>query len=116
MPARMSGLSMRWPKSCAGPLTTTRCGSQRMMRAPIDTSLSVKNSRLSNIFSKISTVPNDCVATVTAIDVRSAGNAGHGPSSIFAMCPPRSSWTTSCWSGGHVHARVPHLDAARRAA
>ena len=27
--------------------------------------------------------PRACVATATAIDVRSAGNAGHGPSSIF---------------------------------
>ena len=43
------------------------------------TSLSVKTSRFSNIFSKISTVPSDCVASASAIDVRSAGNAGHGP-------------------------------------
>ena len=71
-----------------------------MIRAPIATSLSVKKSRLSNIFSKISTVPNACVATVTAIDVRSAGNAGHGPSSIFGIVPPRSSSTTSCCRGG----------------
>ena len=62
-----------------------------MIRAPIETSLSTKNRRLSNIFSKISTVPRACVATVTAIDVRSAGNAGHGPSSIFGIWPPRSS-------------------------
>ena len=41
------------PTSCAGPVTTARCGSQRMIRAPIDTSLSVKNSRFSNIFSNI---------------------------------------------------------------
>ena len=66
------------------------------MRAPIDTSLSVKNSRFSNIFSNMSTVPNACVATVTAIDVRSDGNAGQGPSSIFGTMPPRSSSTISC--------------------
>ena len=62
-----------------------------MIRAPIETSLSTKNRRLSNIFSKISTVPRACVATVTAIEVRSAGNAGQGPSSIFGIWPPRSS-------------------------
>ncbi len=56
-----------------------------MIRAPIITSLSTKNRRLSNIFSKISTVPNACVATVRAMEVRSAGNAGQGPSSIFGM-------------------------------
>ena len=62
-----------------------------MIRAPIETSLSVKNSRFSNIFSKRSTVPRAWVATVSAIDVQSDGNAGHGPSSIFGMCPPMSS-------------------------
>ena len=67
-------------------MTTARCGSQRMIRAPIATSLSTKKRRLSNIFSKTSTVPCACVATTTAIDVRSAGNAGHGPSSIFGIC------------------------------
>ena len=56
----------------------------------------MKNSRFSNIFSNMSTVPNACVATVTAIDVRSDGNAGHGPSSIFGIIPPRSSCTISC--------------------
>ena len=62
-----------------------------MIRAPIETSLSVKNRRFSNIFSKRSTVPRACVATVSAIDVQSDGKAGHGPSSIFGMCPPMSS-------------------------
>src|SRR5438067_24090 len=71
-----------------------------MIRAPIETSLSTKKRRLSNIFSKISTVPRACVATTTAIDVRSAGNAGHGPSSTFGIAPPRSSTIASCWSGG----------------
>src|SRR3954447_12810281 len=100
MPARMSGLSIRCPTSCAGPVTTARCGSQRMMRAPIEPSLSVKNRRVSNIFSNIRTVPNACVATVTAIEVRSDGNAGHGPSSIFGIAPPRSSCTINCWRAG----------------
>ena len=35
-----------------------------MIRAPMETSLSTKNSRLSNIFSKISTVPRAWVATI----------------------------------------------------
>ena len=91
-------------------MTTARCGSQRMIRAPIETSLSTKNSRLSNIFSKISTVPRACVATITAIEVRSAGNAGHGPSSIFGIWPPRSSWITSSWLGRHAQARALDLD------
>ena len=83
IPARMSGLSMRWPRSFDGPVTTARCGSQRMMRAPMLTSLSVKNRRFSNIFSNMSIVPVAWVATVRATEVRSDGNAGHGPSSIF---------------------------------
>ena len=91
---------MRWPRSFAGPVTTARCGSQRMMRAPIETSLSVKNSRFSNIFSKRSTVPRAWVATVSAIEVQSDGNAGQGPSSIFGMCPPMSSSTWSFCPGG----------------
>ena len=83
-----------------GPVTTTRCGSQRMIRAPIETSLSTKNRRLSNIFSKIRIVPRAWVATMTAIEVMSAGNAGHGPSSIFGIAPPRSSRIASSWPGG----------------
>ena len=85
MPARMSGLSRRWAYSRAGPVTTARCGSQRMIRAPMETSLSTKKSRLSNIFSKMRTVPCDCVAQVSAIEVRSAGNAGQTPLSIFGI-------------------------------
>src|SRR6266508_1254829 len=57
MPARMSGDSIRSPNRREGPDTTARCGSQRMIRAPIPTSLSTKNSRFSYIFSKIITVP-----------------------------------------------------------
>ena len=56
-----------------------------MIRAPMPTSLSTKNSRFSNIFSKMSTVPRAWVATASAIDVRSAGKAGQGPSSIFGI-------------------------------
>ena len=70
-----------------------------MIRAPIETSLSVNTSRFSNIFSKISTVPVAWVATATAIDVRSAGNIGHGPSSIFGIWSCRSSTIRSGWSG-----------------
>ena len=64
------------------------------------TSLSTKNRRFSNIFSKMRIVPLACVATASAIDVRSAGNAGHGPSSIFGIWSPRSSCTCSSWPGG----------------
>src|SRR6266704_279187 len=100
MPARMSGDSIRSPYRREGPDTTARCGSQRMIRAPIPTSLSTKNSRFSYIFSKIITVPRAWVAIASAIEVRSAGNAGHGPSSTLGMAAPRSSWTTSSWSRG----------------
>ena len=77
-----------------------------MIRAPIDTSLSVKNRRFSNIFSKISTVPVAWVATATAIDVRSAGNIGHGPSSIFGIWACTSSTIVSVWPGG-TRTRLP---------
>ena len=110
MPARMSGLSSRWPKSFAGPVMTARCGSQRMIRAPIETSLSTKNSRLSNIFSKTSTVPVACVAATTAIEVRSAGNAGQMPLSSFGICPPRSSTTASFWPGRTRSVDAPDLE------
>ena len=64
-------------------MTIARCGSQIVISAPIEISLSTKNRRFSNIFSKIRTEPSACVASATTIDVRSAGKAGHGPSSIF---------------------------------
>ena len=83
MPARMSGEERRAPRSRRGPMTIARCGSQIVISAPIEISLSTKNRRFSNIFSKISTEPSDCVASATAIEVRSAGNAGHGPSSTL---------------------------------
>jgi hypothetical protein len=34
------------------------------------------------------------------MDVRSAGKAGHGPSSIFGICEPMSSFTVSSWAPG----------------
>ena len=83
MPARMSGEDRRAPRSRRGPITIARCGSQIVISAPIEISLSTKNRRFSNIFSKIRTEPSDCVASATAIEVRSAGKAGHGPSSTL---------------------------------
>ena len=77
MPARMSGLPGR-AAQLAGPETTARWGSQRTIRAPMPMSLSTKNMRLSNIFSKIRTVPSAWVAITMAIDIRSAGKAGPG--------------------------------------
>ncbi len=70
------------------------------MRAPIAISLSTKNIRDSNIFSCIRITPSHCVAVTIAIDIRSAGNAGHGWSSSFGTWPPRSSRIFSvCWAG-----------------
>jgi hypothetical protein len=87
-------------QAARGPLTTTRWGSHRMRRAPIDCRRSTKNRRDSNIFSKISTVPSDWVAATTAIDVRSAGKPGHGASSILGMAPPRSGVHPQLWPPG----------------
>ncbi len=100
MPARMSGEDSRSPRSRAGPVTIARCGSQSTMSAPIDTSLSVKIMRFSNIHSWTRTEPLHCVASAIAIEVRSAGNAGHGPSWIFALNSPTSRWAMRLWSPG----------------
>ncbi len=56
-----------------------------MIDAPISTSLSTKNRRFSNIHSWIITEPSAWVASASATLVRSAGNAGHGPSWTFGM-------------------------------
>ena len=77
MPARMSGLLMWIACSRDGPATRTRCGSHCTMCAPISIRRSTKYMRLSNIFSKNSTLPRACVARTIAI-VRSDGNAGQG--------------------------------------
>ena len=50
--------------------------------------------------------------TVTAIEVRSAGNAGQMPLSIFGIWPPKSSSTCRFWPAGTrtVRVRDLHLD------
>ena len=97
---------MRPPYSREGPETIARCGSQRMIRAPMSTSLSTKKRRFSNIFSKIRIVPLAWVATASAIEVRSAGKDGQGPSSIFGIWSPRSFVIASSWPGG-TRSEVP---------
>ena len=57
------------------------------MRAPMESSLSTKNMRPSNIFSKMITVPVAWVATTMAMLMRSVGKPGHGLDSIFGMAP-----------------------------
>ncbi len=99
MPARMSGLSTRCPRRRAGPFTIARCGSHRVMSAPMSTSLSVKTSRFSNIHSWMSTEPEHCVASATAIDV-SRRERGQGPSCTFILCSPTSRLAMSCCSPG----------------
>ena len=84
-------------------MTIARCGSQSVMSAPISTSLSVKNMRFSNIHSWMSTEPSHCVASATAIDVRSAGNAGHGPSWTFALYSPTSRCDDQLLAAGDDH-------------
>ena len=55
-------------------------------------------------------MPVACVAATTAIEVRSAGNAGQMPLSIFGIWPPRSSTTPSVWPGRHAQGRRSHLE------
>ena len=75
------------------------------------TSLSTKNKRFSNIFSKISTRPSDWVASASAMLVRSAGNAGQGPSSILETSRPRRPHPQPL-AGGHDHVVAVELDPA----
>src|SRR5205809_1144391 len=98
MPALMSGLSTTPPRSADGPAMTARCGSHNTIRAPMPISLSTKKSRDSNSFSNTSTSPSHCEATTMAMDMRSAGNAGHGPSSSLGTWPPRSGRMRRSWS------------------
>ena len=58
---------------------------QIMIDAPIPTSLSQKYRRFSNIHSWIRTLPSAWVASASAMLVRSAGNAGQGPSWTLGM-------------------------------
>ena len=58
--------------------------------------------RFSNIHSWMSTEPLHWVARAMAIEVRSAGNAGHGPSWTLALYSPTSRWAMSCWSPGTI--------------
>ena len=60
----------------------------------------MKIRRFSNIHSWMRIEPAHCVASATAIDVRSAGNAGHGPSWTLDLYSPRSRETTSVWLAG----------------
>src|SRR5438128_97594 len=98
IPARMSGLSTTCPRSGDGPAITARWGSHSTMRAPMPISSSTKNRRDSNSFSNTNSRPSHCEATTIAIDIKSAGKAGHGPSSSFGTWPPRSGRMRRSWS------------------
>ena len=102
MPARMSGRIDPLAVQRRGPTTIARCGSQIVIDAPIITSLSTKNRRFSNIHSWIITEPWAWVASATATLVRSAGNAGHGPSCTFGVWSPLSLRITSSWLPGTI--------------
>jgi len=59
-----------------------------------------KNMRDSNIFSCMRMSPSHCVAVTIAMDIVSAGNAGHGWSSSFGTWPPMSDWICrDCFAG-----------------
>src|SRR5829696_2849419 len=81
-----------------------------MIRAPRLISLSTKKRRFSNIFSKINTVPWAWVATASAMEVRSAGKEGQGPSSIFGICDPTSSRITRSWPDSDEVRGIDFLD------
>ena len=101
-------------------MTTARCGSQSTMRAPIPISLSTKKRRLSNIFSKISTVPCVWVAT-TSRDAREVGGEGR-PDAVVDLrdgAAVRRATIRSSWSPGtksvvaaHLHADAQALEAS----
>ena len=67
--------------------------------------------RFSNIHSWMRTEPLHWVASAMAIEVRSAGNAGHGPSWTLALYSPTSRWATSCCSPGTMHVGAVELGA-----
>src|SRR5438552_2105309 len=52
--------------------------------------------------SKISRSPPHCARTTIAIVMRSAGKAGHGPSSNFGTCPPRSGRIRRSWPASTI--------------
>ena len=81
------------------------------MSAPIRTSLSVKIMRFSNIHSWMSAEPEHCVASATAIEVRSAGNAGQGPSWTVILCSPTSRDDDEVLAAGHDHVVAVELGA-----
>ena len=90
IPARISGDTIVEPrnlKRLPSPITVARCGSQRMIWAPISISLSTKNKRLSNIFWWISTLPTDCVATTRNTLSKSGVSPGQGASAMVMIEP-----------------------------
>src|SRR5690606_40763776 len=83
-PALISGEDMVVAFNCdlkSWPITTARCGSQRMILAPISINLSTKNKRLSNIFWCIKTLPLAWVAT-TKIILSKSGEIGRATSEL----------------------------------
>ena len=79
MPARMSGDSTRAANAAWTGRRRPRDADRRARScAPMPISLSTKNSRDSNIFSWMRMTPSHCVAVTSAMDIVSAGNAGHG--------------------------------------
>ena len=103
MPARMSGDSTRWPCSRRGPTTIARCGSQIV----IDGAHQLRACRRRTAGSRTSTrgsspSPAAWVASASATLVRSAGNAGHGPSCTLGVWSPLSLRITSSWLPGTI--------------
>ena len=72
----------------------------------------MKIRRFSNIHSCIRIEPSAWVARATAIEVRSAGNAGHGPSWILRLVVADVGLrSTSFWPAGHDHVVAVELAA-----
>ena len=89
-PARISGETITAPRNewyFSRPITVARCGSQRMILAPMSMSLSTKKRRLSNIFWWISTLPRACVANTSTMLSKSGVNPGQGASETVRIEP-----------------------------
>ena len=74
----------------------------------------MKIMRFSNIHSWMSAVPSHCVASATAIEVRSAGNAGHGPSWTVILCSPTSRAIASSCPPGTMTSLPSSLECSPR--
>ena len=117
MPARMSGLDMRCAVEPRRPVDDHAVRvAEDDPRAHRDELVDEEQAVLEHLLEDQDRALAPASRRATAIDVRSAGNAGHGPSSIFGIWPPMSSRITSSWFGRHAHRVAARSRRERRAA